>query len=98
LIILAIHAIVASTVLQKWLSKSAPKHTDITPDIEPRTSWLQKRGGPTIIAFKTIRLLVIGALLSLTLLTSVPSGWQWYNYVLVSSLVKATAPPFALAI
>jgi hypothetical protein len=89
LIFLATHAIVTSSVAQKWLSKGFPKQT--SPDIEPRTSWLQKRGGPTIIAFKTIRLLAIGVLLGLALLVSVTSGWQWYNYVLILSLVSTAA-------
>jgi hypothetical protein len=89
LIFLATHAIVTSSVAQKWLSTGFPKQT--SPDIEPRTSWLQKRGGPTIIAFKTIRLLAISVLLGLALFVSVTCGWQWYNYVLILSLVSTAA-------
>ncbi len=86
-LVLAIQAVVHTKPVQKLFKSTSQQ------DAQPQGTWLSKRGGPVIFAFKLVRLAIVVAVFVVTLVSSFGSGWHWYSSVLASTLVRL--PSFA---
>ncbi|KAI0685987.1 hypothetical protein BC835DRAFT_1420713 [Cytidiella melzeri] len=87
LLALSLQAAVYSKFVQRVLFKNGEEKLEDA--IVEQASWLSKKGGPVIFAFKLARLLTITTLFSFTTVTAVHVGWSWYSVASVITLVYA---------
>lgn len=86
LVTLGLQGVYSSKLVQRLLFKSE----DEDADPEPEVTWLSKRGGAVIFAYKFLRLLTLVTLLSLTIVSASHVGWSWFNIAGVLTLVRPT--------